>query len=379
MGHQKPAGLTLRGAVWHIDKDFCGRRICESTRTNDLGEAVAILARRMEQVRALHYFGIARERTFREAATRFLEENQHKRSLERDARGLAAMDPYIGDLPVRRVHHDTLKPYINVRLAAGKAAGTVNRDLAVVRRILNLSARLWRDENDRPWLETAPLIQLLREVPKRGPYPLSFEEERLLFSELSGPLARMALFKVNTGTREHEVISLRWEWEVPVPELETSVFVVPRAHVKNGMERVVVLNRIARSVIEGCRGEHPEFVFTHTRGKKGYTSIYSASWQGARRRAAERYEKELGRPSPDGFRNVRVHDLKHTFGYRLRAAGVQFEDRQVLLGHKSQNMTTHYSAADIGNLIAASEKVCELAGRKSPAVAIVRTRGFASA
>lgn len=60
-------------------------------------------------------------------------------------------------------------------------------------------------------------------------------------------------------------------------------------------------------------------------------------------------------------------------------AGVQFEDRRVLLGHKSQNMTTHYSAADIGNLIAASEKVCELAGRASPAVAIVRTRGFASA
>ena len=32
---------------------------------------------------------------------------------------------------------------------------------------------------------------------------------------------------------------------------------------------------------------------------------------------------------------VRVHDLKHTFGRRLRAAGVSFEDRQDLLGHKS--------------------------------------------
>ena len=287
------------------------------------------------------------------------------------------MDPYIGDLPVRRVHHDTLQPYIKVRLNAGKAAGTVNRDLAVVRRILNLCARLWRDENDRPWLETAPLIQMQREIAKRGPYPLSFEEERLLFSELAGHLARLALFKVNTGTRRHEVLSLRWEWEVKVPELETSVFVVTRAHVKNGLERVVVLNRVARSVIESCRGEHRELVFTH-KGRE-LKSIDNSGWQGARRRAAARYEKELGRPCPDGFRNVRVHDLKHTYGYRLRAAGVQFEDRQVLLGHKSQNMTTHYSAADIGNLIAASERVCELAGRKSPAVAIVRTGGFASA
>ena len=34
---------------------------------------------------------------------------------------------------------------------------------------------------------------------------------------------------------------------------------------------------------------------------------------------------------------VRVHDLKHTFGRRLRAAGVSFEDRQDLLGHRSGN------------------------------------------
>jgi integrase len=216
-----------------------------------------------------------------------------------------------------------------------------------------------------------------RENAKRGPYPLSFEEERLLFSELAGHLARMALFKVNTGTRKHEVLSLRWDWEVKVPELETSVFVVPRAHVKNGLERVVVLNRIARSVIESCRGGHRDLVFSHK--GRGYYTIDNSGWHGARRRAAARYEKELGRLCPDGFRNVRVHDLKHTYGYRLRAAGVAFEDRQVLLGHKTQHITTHYSAADIGNLIAASEKVCELASRKSPAVAIVRTRGFASA
>jgi len=56
---------------------------------------------------------------------------------------------------------------------------------------------------------------------------------------------------------------------------------------------------------------------------------------------------------------VRVHDLKHTFGRRLRAAGVSFEDRQDLLGHKSGRITTHYSAAEIGNLVAAANKVCK--------------------
>ena len=55
----------------------------------------------------------------------------------------------------------------------------------------------------------------------------------------------------------------------------------------------------------------------------------------------------------------RVHDLRHTFGHRLRAAGVGFEDRQDLLGHKSDRITTHYSAPDIARLIEAAESVCK--------------------
>ena len=35
-----------------------------------------------------------------------------------------------------------------------------------------------------------------------------------------------------------------------VPELHTSVFFVPEAQVKNREERLVILNRIAHSVIE---------------------------------------------------------------------------------------------------------------------------------
>jgi hypothetical protein len=50
------------------------------------------------------------------------------------------------------------------------------------------------------------------------------------------------------------VCRLKWEYEVKVPELGTSVFIIPGERVKNGEERLVVLNRVARSVIEGVRG-----------------------------------------------------------------------------------------------------------------------------
>jgi len=369
---RRTQGLLLRGSVWHIDKVIYGKRICESTGTKNITEAQALLARRVTQARQVHLFGEQREHTFREAASKFLAENQHKRSLERDERALACLDTFIGGLPLQRVHHDTLAPFIRSRLDKGRSPGTVNRDLAVVRRILNLAARLWRDETDRPWIPVAPLIQMQRHPHARSPYPLSVAEQRLLFSELEDHLASMTLFKVNTGLREHEVVSLRWQWESHIPELGTSIFVIPRDYVKNALDRYVILNRVARSVIASCRGRHCEFVFT-CKGRP-VTRIYNSGWKAARRRAAVRYERELGRPCPPGFRSIRVHDMKHTYGHRLRVAGVTFEDRKVLLGHKAQHVTTHYSAPEIGALIEASEKVCELESRASPAISVVRSR-----
>lgn len=67
----------------------------------------------------------------------------------------------------------------------------------------------------------------------RKPYPLSWDEQTRIFQELPDHLARMALFKVNTGCREQEVCGLRWDWETDVPELDTSVFLVPASSVSN--------------------------------------------------------------------------------------------------------------------------------------------------
>ena len=365
-------GLLLRKGIWHIDKVLFGRRLCESTRSSNLAEAEALLAHRTAEARKAHLYGEPPEHTFREAAVKFLAENQHKRSIERDVRALKALDPFIGSLPLTRIHQGTLDPFIRWRRDKGNAGATINRELAVVKRILNLASRYWRDDADLPWMPVAPMLPRLRQLHQRQSYPLSAAEQRLLFSELDGHLRTMALFKVNTGLRQAEVANLRWEWEVDIPELGTSIFVIPREHTKFELDRYVVLNRIARSVIESCRGRHPESVFTY----KGdpIPRLYNSGWKAARRRAALRYAQELKRPCPAAFRAVRVHDLKHTFGHRLRAAGVSFEDRKVLLGHKTFDVTTHYSAAEIGFLIAATERVCELTERESAAIAVVPSR-----
>lgn len=54
------------------------------------------------------------------------------------------------------------------------------------------------------------------------------------------------------------------------------------------------------------------------------------------------------------------HNLKHTFGRRLRNAGVPLETRKALLHHNDGDITTHYSPAEIAELLAAVEKIVDI-------------------
>ena len=160
----------------------------------------------------------------------------------------------------------------------------MNIALERVIRILNLCARKWRDEQKRPWLDVVPMITKLEEKKtRRMPYPMSWEDQSFLFAKLPDHLRRMALYKVNSGSREQEVVKLRWDWEIPIPELNTSVFLIPAdfggqhesSGVKNGDEHLVVLNNVAKSVMKGQRGLDPVWVFPygqHDRNGKARSS-----------------------------------------------------------------------------------------------------------
>ena len=85
MGRKRSAGLRLRQGIWHIEKQIDGRKLCESTGTGRLEEAELILARRRDELRQASVFGVRPRRMFREAATRYLEENMHLASIEDSA------------------------------------------------------------------------------------------------------------------------------------------------------------------------------------------------------------------------------------------------------------------------------------------------------
>lgn len=239
--------------------------------------------------------------------------------------------PRIREATIDSIHTGTLQPWIDFRRQEAAAVGTINHGLKMVRRILNLASTEWVDEYGMTWLPSAPRIKLLSDTNERKPYPLSWTERDKLFSALPNHLSDIGLFAVNTGCHDGEICNMRWSWHVPVPALNTSVFIIPSEYVKNGDERLVVLNSIANDIVNKQRGKNTQHVFTYK--DEPVTRILNTAWLRARRTA--------------NLEQVRVHDLKHTFGRRLRAAGVSFEDRQDLLGHRSGRITTHYSAAEL--------------------------------
>jgi len=317
-----------------IDKEHRGIPIYVRLGASDQERAERRLAEEVRSVNGMLALRATRRATFADCAGRYLSAFSGKRAIEVTAWQIRLLLPYIGSLDVHRVHDATLQSFVNDRLASGVCATTINRTLEVVRAILVRAARSYRHQDGQPWLQTMPLLITMLEETPRLPCPITWDEQDRLFGRLPARLAGMVLFAVNTGLRE-SVCKLQWEWEVTVPEVRRSVFVIPPEAYKTRRAHVVILNDVAWSVIQAQRGQDPIWVFPY-RGKPVGT-MNNTAWQRAR--------KEVGLP------RVRIHDLRHTFACRLRAVGVSMEDRQALLGHANRTMAGHYASADVGRLL----------------------------
>jgi integrase len=362
----KQPGLRLKGGIWQIEKRCKyakGGWLRESTGTASRMEAEKILIRRLAEMEQEARRKDSAVFLLEEASMRYLKEIADKPSADDVAMHLDQLFPFIGHYPIEQIHDGTLKPFIDHETKRGKAPKSINLAIGVVSAVLNRAARVWRNEDGTPWLKQAPpkLSRLSTKGKQAKPYPLSWAEQDRLIQTLPRHIADAALYAVNTGCREQEVCQLKWEWEVQVPELAISVFVLPESITKTSTERVVVLNAVASSVVESRRGIHKEYVFTY----KGnpVAKLNNSAWQ--------RGWKKAGLPTEEGILKG-VHNLRHTFGRRLRGAGVPLETRKALLGHANGDITTHYSAAELEELLSAVEKIADRGVAQSPTLTVIK-------
>ena len=365
---RKTAGIKLvkrRGAPnWYAEGTLFKRRVRQSTGTASEEEAILILNDIVNQLKREHVYGEKESVVdFNTVAAKHLNEST-KVSIKEDARYIEQMAPYIGEQPMNNIYRGydgrndptPLEQFILDRAKNKVSARTINYALIVLNIIGNKAVKRWRGSGGKPFIpfwNSVPLVdseeaKALGLQPKRQVGPISWKEQTVLFNELPEFNRDMCLFKVNTGCREQEVCQLHWSWLVQTDD-DIWYFEIPAGFVKNRMRRVVVLNNIARSVIQKRMEDHQKYVFVY----KGHSvnKMNGTSFRKARKRAT----KEL--PS---LRNVGIHNLKHTYGARLRVAGVPEEDRSFLTGHKNRmSMATYYSAPELKKMLEYSNRVCQ--------------------
>jgi integrase len=377
MGRKLPGIYQHDDGRWWVDKVVAGRRLQKAFGA-DYAEAQDWLLQQLTRIRAARE-GERPRFTFEEASCRYLQEHHNKPSLEDEILYLKLAMPYVGALLLDEICDETLEPLVSalkapvvtkrndgtetVRVRKNK---TVNLVLGTIRQVLNLAARKWRVEGNRrlTWLIQAPLITMLDLHDARSPKPITWAQQRVLLPHLSVHSAQMALFVLNTGARDATVCSLRWEWEVRSPELRYSIFVVPKNAVINARgkvrgavkgrkrDRVLVLNRVAQSVVEARRGKQATHVFAF-RGHP-VQSMSNTAWQNGRREAGK---------EDSYLTDLRVHDLRHTVGMRLREMNVRENTIADILWHEHSSMTRHYSVAQIDELVAALDLVADENGK----------------
>jgi integrase len=186
---------------------------------------------------------------------------------------------------------------------------------------------------DRPRDDSEPDTRFLNQA----------DLEALIAATPDDPLGRMErvlyLTAAMTGLRQGELVALRWsdvDGKARVVRVRRSFtrgeFGRPKS--RRSVRAVPLADRLARQ-IEAYRRQAPfpadqDLVFAHPRTGRPYdASRLRKRFRAAARRAA--------------IRSVRFHDLRHTFGTQMAAAGAPLRAIQGWMGHRDYRTTSIYS------------------------------------
>ena len=231
------------------------------------------------------------------------------------------------------------------RRVTAKTSYQANRIVALLSRLFNLSIRWgWRADNPAKGIER-------NQEPKRHRY-LSADELARLTTALADHPDRQAvnIFRLLllTGARKGEVLSARWD----DLDLTAGVWTKPGATTKQKTLHRVPLSAPARQLLgelAAKRGEL-EYVFP---GRIGPHRVeIKSAWRTICKAAR--------------IKNLRIHDLRHSFASQLVSAGISLPTIGALLGHSTPATTARYSHLFDESLRKAVETVAAaLSGRSA--------------
>ncbi|HEX3861075.1 MAG TPA: site-specific integrase [Stellaceae bacterium] len=244
-----------------------------------------------------------------------------------------------------------------------KASGgyAANRLLALLSKMFALAIR-WEMRTDNP----AKGVE--RNTEERRYRYLTGEELRRLTEALATHPNQIAANAVRlmllTGARRGEVLSATWDQF----DLDVGIWVKPSSHTKTKREHRVPISAPARQLLVEMRAEAEKrakakkrdevspFVFPARVGDGPMVEIKTAwAWLCT---AAE-------------LKDVRVHDLRHTYASVLASAGLSLPVIGALLGHTQPGTTARYVHLFDDPLRAATERVGAIVTGKTDGAEVV--------
>lgn len=240
-----------------------------------------------------------------------------KRDLKSLPGRIAHLKDFFGGRPACTVTTADVRKYAAQRQAQGAANGTINRELAALKRMFNLAIQAER-------LYRKPYIPMLRESPPRQGF---FEGEPFahVLTALPAYLRPVAEFGYYTGWRRGELTSLRWN-QVDLAQHTVRLWA---GTTKNDESRVLPLGPELLRIIEEQLKERVEgcpWVF-HRKGRRVLT-FYKA-WKEACEKA----------DCPGRF----FHDLRRTAARNFTRAGITTGEAMALGGWKTDSTFKRYS------------------------------------
>ena len=309
---------------WYIDYQGQGMRAREVVKDAQVrGEALIALQAKVAEIfnGKFNPKRKAESLRFTDFAEMYLNDyaKTSKRSWKTDASYLKPMKEFFGDTFLSSITALDIEKFKTRRLEDGVTKSTVNRCLAILRRMFNL-AHDWGNLNESP-MRT---VRFFSEKDNLKERILDPEEEPRLLDSSSQHLKAIVITALNSGMRRGEILSLKWD----AVDFQNRILKVEKS--KSGKQRFIEMNSSLFALMKQLRVKNPgaEYVFSNPKTGRPFAQVKTA-FKAACRRA--------------GIKGLRFHDLRHTFATRLIEAGIDIVTVRDLLGHSSVKLTERYT------------------------------------
>jgi len=308
---------------YYIDyhgRDGCRKReVVKNARSR--AEAVLALERKISEIFDAQYSPRrTKDVTFEEFSKLYLENyaKLNKKSWKCDHYALKAhLVPYFGKFKLIEITPLLVERYRAERLKAGVRKSSTNRELALLKKMFNLAID-WEYARENPVRK----VRLFSEKDNLKQRVLSEEEETRLLEESADHLRSIIIAALNTGMRKNEILTLTWN------QVDLKLRLIHVLKTKSGKNRVVPINDALLEVLRELKvRSRGGYVFGNPETGQPFKNVRH-SFENACRRA--------------GIRDLRFHDLRHTFSCRMIQRGCDIETLRELLGHHSVTVTQRY-------------------------------------